>query len=310
MRKLDEEGRLYYPSSPDGRLLLKRFLDEQKGNPIGSVWTDVDVLHATARERRGYPTQKPLALLERIIAASCPEGGTVLDPFCGCGTAVVAAERMGRNWIGIDVTYLAINEIVNRLATETKAVRLDRAAAKAPVEGVRYYRVLGTPTDETAARALFDDPNDVSHKEFEKWAVTLVDAKYNPAQGADGGIDGRRDLWDLAGKRHPVVVQVKGGNALTLSAVRDFARVIEREKALIGVMIAQREPTKDMLAEAAEMGTVKWADGREYARYQILTTKAILEEGARADLPSAVAYGHAPDAGVGQVKPGQASLLD
>ena len=147
MERYDAEGRLYFPKKGEsGKLRLIRYLDETKGKVIGSVWDDIPPINARAAERRGYPTQKPLALLERIISASCPPGGTVLDPFCGCGTAIVQAERMGMRWVGIDITYLAINEVLSRLQEEKR-------------EGYALtYDLVGTPKDAHAAQALFDSP--------------------------------------------------------------------------------------------------------------------------------------------------------
>lgn len=309
MEKLIAAGRVYQ-STPGNVPQQKRYLMDMPGVALQNDWDDLQPV--MGGERRGYPTQKPLALLERIIAASCPEGGVVMDPFCGCGTAVVAAERMGRNWIGIDVTYLAINEITDRLATETKAKRLDKLTAKTPHPDARYFTILGTPKDEASAVALFEDPTDPTHKKFEMWAVTLVGAKYSPKKVADGGVDGETFVRDLSGKRQPIVVQVKGGQGLTLSQVRDFGRVIKREKAVVGILVCQREPTKDMLAEAEGLGVTKWANGVAYPRYQILTTRAILEGGHLPHVPSSVAYLAEGDVqkGVGQVTAAQGSLLD
>lgn len=145
MQRLHDEGRIWYPTHPNGSLdvsrrpRLKRYLKEQSGGVMGSIWTDISPLNSQAEERIGYPTQKPLALLERVIAASSNPGDLVLDPFCGCGTAVHAAERLGRRWIGIDVTYLAIQVIEDRIKTWLPHAR---------------YTVEGIPKDEFAARQL------------------------------------------------------------------------------------------------------------------------------------------------------------
>ena len=295
MQQMDEEGRLYFPKATDGRLQAKRYLDEMPGTPVGCIWDDIMPVQSQAKERRGYPTQKPLALLERIIAASTDEGDVVLDPFAGCGTSIVAAERMNRKWIGIDITYLAINEVVARL-NEEKA------------EGRELiYELLGTPKDEAAARALFENSKAQNHKPFEQWAVTLVDGKYNDKKGADRGIDGRIQLWDMQGNYREGVIQVKGGNALTLSTVRDFAQVINREKAVFGIMIAQKEPTKEMKMEAESMGYADWPGSKKIPRYQILTTQGILERKETAIVPDGYRIG--PDRGVGKAVKGQTETL-
>src|SRR5262249_18736484 len=151
----------------------KRFFDEQEGVPISSVWTDIPAINAVAQERLGYPTQKPLALLERIINASSKEGDIVLDPFCGCGTTVHAAQKLNRQWIGIDITHLAISLIRKRLHD---------AFGPIPIN------VVGVPKDLDAARALAEQDK----YQFQWWAVSLVDAvPYGgKKKGADSGIDG------------------------------------------------------------------------------------------------------------------------
>lgn len=271
MRQLHDEGRIVYTRT--GTAEYKRYLDEMPGNALQDVWIDIPAINSQAKERRGYPTQKPLALLERIIAASTDEGDVVLDPFAGCGTALVAAERMNRNWIGIDVTYLAINEVVDRLRTEK-------------VEGKKLkYDLLGTPKDEDAAKALFHDTAHQNHRPFEQWAVTLVGGRYNERAGADRGKDGIIQLWDLQGKYREGVIQVKGGNGLNLSNVRDFAHVIENNNAVFGIMIAQKAPTKEMILIAEGMGYADWPSAKKIPRYQILTTEGILERGEQAIVP-------------------------
>jgi hypothetical protein len=181
---------------------LKRYLDEQEGNPVGDVWIDIRPVQAQAAERLGYPTQKPVALLERIIRSSCPEGGVVLDPFCGCGTTIAAAQALGRPWIGIDITHLAITLIKQRLkdsfgiehtvrATPSgKGGTLKAAEAQAEYEGVtkQLFHVVGEPTSVPDAAALAtSDPY-----QFQWWALGLVGARpVEQKKGADKGIDGR-----------------------------------------------------------------------------------------------------------------------
>jgi site-specific DNA-methyltransferase (adenine-specific) len=220
----------------DGR---KVYLDEMPGKMVGSVWTDIDRIGNTSAERLGYPTQKPLALLERIIAASSNPGDLVLDPFCGCGTAVHAAEKLGRRWIGIDVTHLAIGLIERRLKDAFPGIQFD---------------VQGTPRDLASARDLAAR----SKHQFQWWAVSLVEAvpQGGSKKGADRGIDGIR--WVRTGPREGdlerVIVSVKGGENVSVRDVRDLVGTVEREKALGGVLITLAKPTKEMLREAASHG--------------------------------------------------------
>jgi site-specific DNA-methyltransferase (adenine-specific) len=295
MERLDSEGRIWYPNDTSKRPQLKRYLDEMSGPVVGNVWTDIDPINSQGKERRGYPTQKPLALLERIIAASSDEGDVVLDPFCGCGTAVVAAERMGRKWIGIDVTYLAISEVIYRLNAEH-------------VEGRKLeYRLVGSPTDELGARKLFEETAHQYHKPFEQFCVSLVAGEYREKRGADRGVDGVINLWDPSGKLRKIVIQVKGGNALNLSTVRDFASVIRDNDAVIGLMISLKPPTPEMRLVAEQQGFADWAGMRRYPRMQIRTVKELLENPKRPfEMPES--YRVSRGEGVGKAQPGQLGM--
>lgn len=174
MGQLDAEGRLAFPSKPGGRIARKHYLNEQSGPLAGDIWTDIPPLQAASAERLGYPTQKPIALLERILLAASNEGDVVLDPFCGCGTAVDAAQRLSRTWIGIDITFIAIDLIQKRLiGTYGEGV----------IEG---FEVAGILRDLGAAHALFDK----SPFDFERWAVSQINAQPNEKQVGDRGIDG------------------------------------------------------------------------------------------------------------------------
>lgn len=278
MERLDDEGRIWYPMHADGtyditkRPRLKRFLEEMPGSIVTNIWTDVPMIQAHSKERRGYPTQKPLALLERIIKASSNEGDVVLDPFCGCGTAVIAAERLKRRWIGIDITYLAVAEIISRLSSETDAVRDE------------HYSVEGTPTDNHSARKFFEETAPQNHKPFEMWAVSLISGQPLEKKGGDRGIDGRLPIYDPKGNLNWAMIQVKGG-ALNPGYIRDFSHVITREKAVFGVFICLDEPTKQMSNEALEAGFVEGFGARKIPRLQILTIKELLEEKKRPDFP-------------------------
>ena len=162
---------------------LKRYLDEQLGKPLSDVWTDIAPINARAAERLGYPTQKPLALMERIISLGSNPGDVVLDPFCGCGTTVDAAQRLGRRWIGIDITHLAIDVITKRLLHTYSSAAFDS------------IELAGIPKDLGGAHALFDR----SPLEFERWAVSMVNAEPNQKHVGDKGVDGvARFHWSQA----------------------------------------------------------------------------------------------------------------
>jgi site-specific DNA-methyltransferase (adenine-specific) len=231
-------------------------------------WWDISVLNPNAKERLGYPTQKPLALLERIIAASSNAGDIVLDPFCGCGTAVHAAQKLGRNWIGIDVTHLAISLIEKRL--------------KDAFPGIAFT-VEGTPKDLASALDLAARDK----YQFQWWAVSMVDAMPfgGKKKGADGGIDGVIYFKPDGKRTDKAIVSVKGGANVGVQMIRDLHSAMEREKAPIGVFITAAMPTSVMEREAAAVGRfAAEATGRTYARLQIITL-AELFAGKRPDIP-------------------------
>jgi hypothetical protein len=229
---------------------------------VQDVITDIDPLSPHAKERLGYPTQKPEALLERILKASSNEGDLVLDPFCGCGTTVQVAQRLNRHWIGIDITHLAICLIKKRLSD-----------AFGP-EIKSTYDVIGEPTDYAGAAQLAAEDK----YQFQWWALGQVGARpVDQKKGADRGIDGRLYFHDdTSGQSKQIVFSVKAGN-VTVSQVRDLRGVLERDKAEIGVFLCFEEPTKPMLKEAAEAGFYKSSDGSSYPRLQILTVEQILK---------------------------------
>lgn len=271
MKELDKQGRLYFPMNKDGRIRMKLYLDEMRGNALGSVWDDIPPINSQAQERLGYPTQKPLALLERIIQASSNEGDVVLDPFCGCGTAVDAAQKLKRDWIGIDITHLAVSLIEKRMK--------DRYGADL------RFDVVGTPRDLEAARDLALR----NRYQFQWWATSLVNAQPYQAKkkGADSGIDGVKyfhDLDDDAPKK--ILVSVKSGK-LKADDVRAFNHVREREKAEIGLFITLSKPTAGMVSDAAAAGFYTYADRseRKVPRMQILTIEDLLSGKARAEHP-------------------------
>lgn len=264
MKELDEQGRIWYPDSTDKRPRLKRYLDEQAGVVAGNVWTDISPLNSRAAERLGYPTQKPLALIERIIGASSNAGDVVLDPFCGCGTTVDAAQKLGRQWVGVDITYISIDLIIKRLQhTYGDAVR-------------DTFTVTGIPQDLAAAQAMFTK----DAFEFERWAVTLVAAQPNQKQVADKGIDGvGRFLLDSKGRNvGRILVSVKGGKTITPSMVRDLDGTVTAQKAEMGILVTLAPPTKGT-KDAIDHGGVYThpANGQTFPRLQHVTISDLLK---------------------------------
>lgn len=270
MTELDEKGLIWYPDSKSKRPQLKRYLDEQKGVVVGDVWSDISPINSRAAERLGYPTQKPLQLLERIINASSNMGDVVLDPFCGCGTTVDAAQKLGRKWIGIDVTYIAVDLIEKRLL-HTYGSLIEAA-----------YDVLGIPKDVSGAQALFTrNPFD-----FERWAVSQVGAQPNEKQVGDKGIDGvARFPTGTKSDFGRILVSVKGGKQLNPAMVRDLAGTVRTQKAEMGVLITQHAPTRGMVDAVNHAGTYTHpASGQTFPVLQMITTAELLA-GKRPSLP-------------------------
>ena len=244
-------------------------------------WLNIEQLNREDAERLGYPTQKPEALLERIIDTSSNIGGIVLDPFCGCGTAIAVAEKLHRRWIGVDITHLAITLMRHRLHDSFP-------------KDLSPYEIIGQPKDLESARDLAQESEHSGRYQFEWWALGLIDAR--PAQdkkkGSDKGIDGYINFFDdNSGKAKTIIVQVKSGH-VSSSHIRDLKGVLEREKAQIGVYITLEEPTKPMKEEAASAGFYEpeFFQGNFYPKIQILTIKELLD-GKKAEYPR-----HAPEA--------------
>lgn len=275
MARLDAEGRIYYPTREDGshalekRLALKRYLKEQKGSIVTNVWTDIPPLTAVAAEAMGYPTQKPLALIERILNASSKKGEVILDPFCGCGTAVHAAERLMRKWIGIDVTHLAVSLIEKRMRDAFPDIE---------------FEVHGTPKDLDGARDLAARDK----YQFQWWACSLVNAQpyQGKKKGADSGIDGVIYFQDDDKLPKKIVVSVKGGENVSVAMVRDFAHVIEREKAAIGLFVTLTDPTRNMVTEGVGTGYyTSPLTGAKFPKLQVLTIEDLLSGKEQARYP-------------------------
>ncbi|HLL79278.1 MAG TPA: DNA methyltransferase [Ktedonobacteraceae bacterium] len=272
MAQFDREGRLYY--SKTGMPAYKRYLDEMPGVPLQDVWTDIRPIGSLASERLGYPTQKPEELLERIIQSSSNPGDIILDPFCGCGTAIAAAQKLDRRWIGIDITHLSI---------ALQKYRLQEMFPDAK------FRVVGEPGDIGAAKQLAQD----DRYQFQWWALSLVRAKplggqegsRNGKKGSDKGIDGVINFIDDAyDKPKRVLIQVKSGHVKS-GDIRDLRGTVERENAAMGVFITLEPPSKDMTTEAISAGyyhSPGW--NIDYPRIQILTIADLLK-GVKVQMP-------------------------
>lgn len=272
MAEMEREGRLYFPKDKTHRIQRLRFLDELPGETVDTLWDDIPPINSQAAERLGYPTQKPENLLERIIGASSDEGDVVLDPFCGCGTAIASAQKLKRQWIGIDITHLAIALIKHRLTGHDDEY------------GKVEYRVVGEPTDAAGAEALAaSDPY-----QFQWWSLGLVGARpTEQKKGADRGVDGRLYFHDeeRGGTTKQIVFSVKAGHTGP-THVRDLGQVVTREKAQLGVLITMQEPTQPMRKEAASAGFYDSPVGK-HQRLQIFTVADLLD-GKVIDYPSRV----------------------
>ncbi|MEU7913465.1 DNA methyltransferase [Microbispora bryophytorum] len=268
MEEFEAEGRLVYTST--GMPEFKRYLDEMPGVPLQDLWTDIDPINSKAAERLGYPTQKPLPLLERIVQSCSNEGDIVLDPFCGCGTTIDAAEKLKRRWIGIDITTLAIDLIDARLR-HTYGEWITAS-----------YEIEGIPKDLSGARALFAR----SPFEFERWCVMMVDGQPNDRQVGDRGVDGViRIPTDARGGSDRILVSVKGG-ATQPGHVRDLVGTVASERAAMGVFITMRAPTKAMMEAARHSGVYTYpVNGQKYPLVQIITVEELLA-GKRPSMPA------------------------
>lgn len=267
MQEMHDAGLLHYTKT--GYVRGKLFLDTTKGVPVQSIWTDIAPLAGKMPERLDYPTQKPVALLERIISATTDPGDVVLDPFCGCGTAVYAAEKLKRHWIGIDVTHLAVSLIEKRMRDAFPGIA---------------FEVHGTPKD-------FDGARDLALRDkyqFQWWACSLVNSQpfQGKKKGADSGIDGVIYFQDDDKLPKKIVVSVKGGENVSVAMVRDFAHVIDREKAAMGFFVTLAKPTKQMLTESVGTGyyTSPYT-GAKFPKLQVLTIEGLLSGKERGEYP-------------------------
>jgi DNA modification methylase len=266
-RELEQAGLIVYSSSGMPRLL--REVDTERGPQLQDMWTDISPPNSGSAEILGYPTQKPLALLERIIQVSTNPGDTVLDPFCGCGTAIHAAQKLGRRWLGIDITHLAISLIEKRLRDAFPGIT---------------FEAIGVPEDLDGARDLaFRDKY-----QFQWWACSLVNAQpyKGKKKGADGGTDGLIFFADDArGGDKKIIVSVKGGDNVGRTMVADLKNTVDREGAQIGLFVTLTPPTRPMITEAASAGFYSSPYHGDFPKIQILTIEGLLSGRERPSYP-------------------------
>ena len=265
MAEADRNGLIVVPKGGERIPRFKRYLDEQEGIPVGDVWVDVEM--ASGEERLGYPTQKPLALLERILSASSNEGDVVLDPFCGCGTTVHAAQKLGRKWIGVDITHLAVSLIRRRLIDAFPRAK---------------FEVLGVPKDIGAARELAK----ADKHQFQLWALSMVEAQpyKGGRKGADGGVDGYLYFKPDGKTTEKAVVSVKGGGNVGVAMIRDLIATANREGAKIGVFLTLEDLTTAMRREASAAGLYDSPLHGKFEKIQIITIEELFN-GAKPHMP-------------------------
>ena len=295
LEKLDEAELLHWPQKEGGVPNYRWYLADAPGVPLRDIWAyqpgtdgtlvdgsaideNVKWLMAKDAERLGYPTQKPEGLLDRIILAGSNEGDVVLDPFCGCGTTVSAAERLGRGWIGIDIAYLAVALIEQRLSDAYPGIS---------------YELEGVPHDLAGAEALFQQ----SPKNFEIWAVRQLGGRPSGKGAGDEGIDGRIRFYIDGKKWGTAIISVKGGDTINPAMVRELEGTVSKENAEIGVLVTRKAPTPGMIKSAVKEGSYEWPPtGAQYAKVQLVTVEDLLS-GERGSLPPRDAtYKEAPKA--------------
>jgi len=293
----DKDNRKYVLSDGGNGTRVKRYLDEamEYGKPISNVWI-IDKINNSSKERLGYPTQKPEALLERIIKASSNEDDVILDCYCGCGTTIAVAEKWKRNWIGIDITYQSISLILKRLEDTFGNDFTKDVVDKNTKEIIKSSRVIlsGVPQDFESAVALANKQDDRVRKEFEKWIVLTYSnnrAIINDKKGGDGGIDGTAFIVDYNDKNEQdfkqVIFSVKSNKILSPTVIRDLYGTIEREKAVMGFLLTLY-PMPNLVKEAGKYGTYQnKMFGHSYPKITVISVQDILE-GKKMYLPTSV----------------------
>ena len=269
---LDKLGNLGWSSN--GRPFRKLRPEDDKGHPLYNLWTDINRLYKST-EKLGYPTQKPVPLLERIIKMCTDEDDVILDPFCGCGTTLDAAQGLKRKWIGIDICMLSTNLIEKRLINKYGMLALQKG---------KTYEIDGIPVTMEQVRELIhkeDTSKNEGRYQFQYWAIEKVNGFASTKKSGDGGIDGSiyfyKDEKKTLGR---MILSVKSNKSVTVSMIRDLIGTMENNKADMAGFICYAKPTKDMLNEAKKAGYFKLKYGLfedvEYPKVQILTIEDIL----------------------------------
>jgi hypothetical protein len=274
LEELDKQGKLFF--TKNGKPRRKNFIKDYTGSEVDNLWIDVIPLGQKQSESLGYPTQKPEALLERIIKASSNEKDIVLDAYCGCGTTVAVCQKLDRQWIGIDITYQSISLILKRLEDSFGKGVLD------------IIKLHGIPKDIESAIALANKADDRTRKEFEKWAIltyTNNRAIINTKKGADKGVDGTVLFYGDKGELEKVIFQVKSGKVKS-GDIRDLLGTMTLENASIAIFITLENPTKDMLKTAKSAGFYQNKFMTHSCdKVQIITIKDIIENKKKLNIP-------------------------
>ncbi len=297
MKKMDAEGRLYFPKDMSQKIQRKIFLDEYKGQPIQNIWLDIPFINPMAKERLGYPTQKPEALLERIIKSSSNEGDVVADFFCGCGTTIAAAQKLNRKWLGADISHLAIRLIVKRL-TETYGL------------GVKHnIKMHGLPKDVASAKMLAQE-TEGGRISFQDWAIeVMLNGVVNEKKSADGGFDGYL-TFNMGKEKHFAIIETKSGK-LTVKNMREFVQVVKTQNAAVGIFVCFEENvTREMIKEAKDAGHIKLGTTEfPMDKIQIITIEDLFAN-KQPQLPGAAANETFKKAKRNEGKTGSVGLFD
>ncbi len=274
--ELTAQGRIAF--SKGGRPRLKTYIENLPGVSLRDLWTDIGPLNSAAAERLGYPTQKPEALLERIVRASTNPGDVVLDAYCGCGTTIAVAQRLDRNWIGIDITYQSISLILRRLEAQFGKNAVDK----------EHISLNGIPRDLASAYALAQKKDDRVRKEFEKWAILTYSSNraiINQKKGADAGVDGIAFFQTGHDDNAKIIFQVKSGKVERGDIAKLHSDML-REGAALAVFLTLEPPTKAMQGEAKAVGLYSHAlMQRSYDKIQIVTMQDVIENDKRLEIP-------------------------
>jgi len=271
MQEMYEAGRII-TSAKGGSLSQKLYLDEAKGRPVDNLWDDINRISPNSKERLGYPTQKPEALMERIIQASSSPGDIVADFFCGCGTTIAVAEKLGRNWIGVDISHLAVKLIIDRLLKPWDDNLTRQKEIKENIE------ITGVPKDIGSAKELARNTAK-GRFNFQDWVIEfLLGGVCNPKKVGDGGYDGYITFKSMGGHKGLILIEVKSGN-LTVKNIREFIQVIDKQGADMGVFVCFAENvTKNMEAEARQVGYyMKEVYQERFQKIRIVTIEQLLD---------------------------------